>query len=59
MVLTNQVCNLILYSGLALPRPNIEELRSSLLDLGANEVVTEEFARSYKMKELLQVLVVH
>lgn len=35
-------------------RPNLDELRTFLLGLGANEVVTEEVAGSYKMKELVE-----
>jgi len=35
-------------------RPNLDELRSHLTDLGANHVVTEEDLKSSKMKEIMK-----
>ena len=36
-------------------RPNLDELVSQMKALGASEVVTEEFAASHKMKDLVAV----
>ena len=36
-------------------RPNLDELVSDMKALGATEVVTEEFAASHKMKQLMTV----
>ena len=36
-------------------RPNVEELKSHLKDLGANYVVTEEDLKTSEMKETMKV----
>ena len=36
-------------------RPNVEELKSHLKDLGADYVVTEEHLKSSEMKEIVKV----
>ena len=40
---------------LLVSRSDLAELKSSLFDLGATEVVTEEFCNSHQMTELVQV----
>ena len=37
-------------------RPGLEELVKSMKTLGATEVVTEDFAASHRMKDLLSVI---
>ena len=43
------------YSFCSMPRPNLDELKTYLIGLGATEVVTEEFCGSHKMASLVEV----
>lgn len=46
---------LFLFENVCFVRPNLDELKSHLTDLGANYVLTEEELKSSKMKEIMKV----
>ena len=47
--------SLVVYLFVSPYRLNAEEITSYLYDLGATEVVTEEFSGSHKMKDIIKV----
>ena len=46
---------LFLFENVCFVRPNLDELKSHLTDLGANYVITEEELKSSEMKEIMKV----